>query len=106
MPITKRDFLKLSGAAGIALSIPAAKADEAPALENMTGAAVQIGVDERKSRVAKAQRLMQRHDIDAVLIEAGSALVYFTGVRWWRFRALHRGDHSTGRRDRVHHTIL
>ncbi len=27
---------------------------------------------------------MREHDIDAVLLEAGSALVYFTGIRWWR----------------------
>jgi Xaa-Pro dipeptidase len=43
-----------------------------------------IGVDERKARVAKAQRLLRGHDMGALLVEAGSALVYFTGVRWWR----------------------
>lgn len=27
---------------------------------------------------------MQERDIGALIIEAGSALVYFTGIRWWR----------------------
>jgi Xaa-Pro dipeptidase len=27
---------------------------------------------------------MRAADIDALLLEAGSALVYFTGIRWWR----------------------
>lgn len=53
-------------------------------LSNMTEYARPITVDERRARVAKAQRLMGEHDIDALLVEAGSALIYFTGVRWWR----------------------
>ena len=27
---------------------------------------------------------MREHDVDAVVLEAGSALIYFTGIRWWR----------------------
>ncbi len=50
----------------------------------MTDQALPISVAERQARVAKAQRLMQESGIDALLLEAGSALVYFTGVRWWR----------------------
>ena len=85
MPITKREFLKFTGAAGLAATVPASAAPEEGApLRNMTASAIPISVDERLARVAKAQRLMQRHDIDALLLEAGSALVYFTGVRWWR----------------------
>mgnify|MGYP001823151144 CR=1 FL=1 len=81
--MNKRDFLKLSGAAGLtaALGAPASAADE---LTNITGDAVPISVDERLARVEKAQRLMQQQGIDALLLEAGSALIYFTGVRWWR----------------------
>ena len=86
--MNKRDFLKVSVAAGVtaALTTPAmaATADTPNALQNMTGDAVPISVDERKARVAKAQRLMQANGVDALVIEAGSALVYFTGVRWWR----------------------
>ena len=39
---------------------------------------------ERQSRIAKAQKLMQAAGVDALVLEAGSALVYFTGIRWWR----------------------
>ncbi len=53
-------------------------------LLDMAGDAVPISVAERKARVAKAQRLLRETGIDALVVEAGSALVYFTGVRWWR----------------------
>ena len=86
--MNKRDFLKASVAAGVtaALAHPAtaASANTPDALQKMTGNAVPISVAERKTRVAKAQQLMQAAGIDALVIEAGSALVYFTGVRWWR----------------------
>ena len=86
---SKRDFLKYSGAMGLAAAIaPAGSAagdpGSPPALKNMTAGVQPITVSERKARVAKAQRLMQQAGIDALLLEAGSALVYFTGVRWWR----------------------
>jgi Xaa-Pro dipeptidase len=83
MNINKRSFLKMSAAAGVtsALGAPAFAADE---LTDITGGAVPIGVDERRARVAKAQRLMREHGVDALLLEAGSALIYFTGVRWRR----------------------
>jgi len=89
MDSSKRQFLQLTGAAlagafvpgrnGRAASVPAT--DE---LENMVGDVAPISVAEHASRVARAQRLLQANDIDALLLEAGSALVYFTGVRWWR----------------------
>ena len=43
---------------------------------------------ERLARVAKAQDLMQRHDIGAILVESGPSLDYFTGVKWWRSERL------------------
>jgi len=87
--ITKRDFLKYSGGLGLATAmapaaIPAVDTGAMPELQKITGDAQPISVDERKARVACAQRLMQQAGIDALLLEAGSALVYFTGVRWWR----------------------
>ncbi|MEM9172968.1 MAG: Xaa-Pro peptidase family protein [Pseudomonadota bacterium] len=81
----KRAFLKLSVAAGVAGSLPmVASAATSDRLTDMTGNAVPITVGERLARVAKAQRLMAEHDIDAIVVEAGTALNYFTGVRWWR----------------------
>lgn len=84
--MNKRDFFRLAGAAGAVVAVPGtpSHAADAPAPRDMTGDAQPISVGERKSRVAKAQRLMRDHDVDALLLEAGSALTYFTGVRWWR----------------------
>jgi Xaa-Pro dipeptidase len=50
----------------------------------MTGDVVPITVEERKARVEKARGLMVEHGIDALLLEAGPGLRYFTGVDWWR----------------------
>lgn len=48
----------------------------------MTKDVVPIGDDERKARIAKAQRLMAEQKIDAIYIEPGSSMFYFTGMRW------------------------
>ena len=84
--MNKREFLRLSGAASVTASLPLAalSASATEHLEDMTTDAVPIDVDERLARVARAQRLMREQDLDALILEAGSALIYFTGVRWWR----------------------
>ena len=79
----KREFLKFSVAAGLA-GAAGSSPRAAGELHDITGDAVPIGVDERRARIARAQRLMQQQGIVALLLEAGSALIYFTGVRWWR----------------------
>jgi Xaa-Pro dipeptidase len=43
-----------------------------------------ISQGERLARIAKVQDLMQRQGMAALLVETGSSLVYFTGVRWSR----------------------
>jgi Xaa-Pro dipeptidase len=49
----------------------------------MTGGVEPITDDERRTRIAKAQRLMAEQGIAAILIEPTSSMYYFTGVRWW-----------------------
>lgn len=93
MTISKRDFIKLSGAtaAFAALGTAAAEAkrpDASPELQPITGDAVPISVDERLTRVAKAQKLMTDFRIDAIVIEPGSAMQYFSGISWWRSERL------------------
>jgi Xaa-Pro dipeptidase len=51
-------------------------------LKPMAGAAVAISDDERRGRIAKAQRLMSEQGIGALVIEPGSSMVYYTGVKW------------------------
>jgi Xaa-Pro dipeptidase len=48
----------------------------------MTAGIAPITVEERRARIAKAQRLMTENRIGAVFVEAGTSLFYFTGVRW------------------------
>ena len=83
--MNKREFLKLSGAAALATAVAAeSSAEDLVGIRNLAEGARPISAAERRQRIARAQRLMREHDIDAVLLEAGSALVYFTGIRWWR----------------------
>ncbi len=92
--VSKRDFIKLSGASAAvaALGANAAEATTAaeagPALKSITADAVPISVEERRARVAKAQKLMAASKIDAILIEPGSAMLYFSGISWWRSERL------------------
>ena len=48
----------------------------------MTDGVVPISADERKARIGKAQRLMRQSKIDAIYIEPGASMFYFTGMRW------------------------
>jgi Xaa-Pro dipeptidase len=52
-------------------------------LKPMTGGIVRIDVEDRKARVEKARRLMVQNKIDAVILDSGTSLMYFTGVSWW-----------------------
>ncbi|MGB5337330.1 MAG: Xaa-Pro peptidase family protein [Woeseiaceae bacterium] len=94
MTISKRDFLKLSGASAALSAFAAAAAAEkrdtggATDLQSITADAQPITVKERLARVAKAQELMAKLEIDAILIEPGSAMLYFSGISWWRSERL------------------
>lgn len=86
----RRTFLASSALAGIGVALPL-RAQAAPAadgLPNLAAGAKPITVEERAARVARAAALMRAHDIDAVLVEAGSSLDYFTGIKWWRSERL------------------
>ena len=43
---------------------------------------VPITVAERKARIAKAQELMSKENMDALFLEGTSSCFYFTGMRW------------------------
>jgi Xaa-Pro dipeptidase len=43
-----------------------------------------ISTEERQARRDKAMRLMKENGIEAIFLEAGSSLFYFTGIRWDR----------------------
>ena len=52
------------------------------ALTPMTDGVVPITDDERRARVAKAQRLMADEKLDAIFMEGTTSGYYFTGMRW------------------------
>lgn len=51
-------------------------------LKRMTEGIVPISLAERKDRIAKARRLMRERKIDAIFIEPGPSMFYFSGMRW------------------------
>ena len=51
-------------------------------LRRMTDNVVPITPEERKARIAKAQKLMAEQKIDAIYLEPGSSMSYYTGMRW------------------------
>ena len=42
-----------------------------------------IGSDEFQARQEHARRLMKDNAIDAIFVEGGTTLAYFTGLSWW-----------------------
>jgi Xaa-Pro dipeptidase len=52
------------------------------ALQPMTAGIVPISDDERRGRIEKARRLMKEQKIDAIVLEGGSSMFYYTGVKW------------------------
>jgi len=53
-------------------------------LKPMTGGIAPITVAEREGRIEKARRLMVEAGIDAIYLDSGTSLLYFTGLRWSR----------------------
>ena len=85
--LSRRRFLETSLASGVIAGLPsgAGAATPAPAgLPDLGAGSVPIGIEERQARIANVQRLMRASGVGALLVEAGSSLVYFTGIGWWR----------------------
>lgn len=78
------------GLAGLApaSSFAAQSTQGAADLPPLPGNVAPIGRAERLARIAKAQGLMRKAGIAALLVEPGSSLIYFSGVRWSRSERL------------------
>lgn len=92
-PVSRRAFLGYTAAGGaLALGTEAAATGAAPAvpgLSPLTRGAQAISAEEHAARLAKVQDLMQHRGTAALLVESGSSLEYFTGIRW------HRSERTT-----------
>lgn len=53
-------------------------------LESMTKDIQPITVEERQLRIKKAQQLLLENKMQALILDAGTAMVYYTGIRWGR----------------------
>ncbi|CAN5548589.1 metallopeptidase MdpA [soil metagenome] len=84
----RRDFLirssALAGAAAIAgpVALFGANADDVTAEPQAPLAVTPITDDERRARIEKARQLMKQHHIDAMVLEGGTSMFYYTGVHW------------------------
>ncbi len=88
--VPRRDFLKTAaGAMGAALAVPASlerfqqSSGPLQGLRPMLDGVERISDSERLARMERARVLMVEKGIDAIIVEPGSTLFYFTGVRWW-----------------------
>jgi Xaa-Pro dipeptidase len=81
---SRRDLLSLAIAVPLLSTTAILRAAEPDlsALSDITGATRPIDAAERAARLVRAQSLMKAAGIGAVLIEPGSSMIYFTGVRW------------------------
>ncbi|MBC7687407.1 MAG: aminopeptidase P family protein [Aquabacterium sp.] len=52
-------------------------------LQSISMDAAPITLQERMERIAKAQRLLIEQKMEALVIDAGTTLKYFTGISWW-----------------------
>ena len=88
--LSRRQLLTATAALPLAVASPILRAAEPDlgGLSDITTALSPIDAGERAQRLQRAQALMKDNGIGAILVEAGSSLVYFTGVQWWRSERL------------------
>ena len=89
LSMRRRGFLESAGALAATVALPLTRL-EAQAAAELPQILIPpaITTAERMQRIAKARTLMARHGIDAIIVEPGSSLDYFTGVQWWRSERL------------------
>ena len=93
MTIKRRDFINFSAMAAATTVIAGLsscsngqakeKKSSADELQSMTSDIAPITLQEREARVEKAQRLLSEKKIEALILDAGTSLQYFTGISWW-----------------------
>jgi len=86
----RRGFIQLSALASTGLvsglsscAVKETESDNLKSLESMSKDAQPIALAERESRIAKAQRLLVENNMGALILDCGTSMNYFTGVRWW-----------------------
>ena len=88
MRTDRRAFLGMAATAGLVGLRPSLLSADTGATKSPGSLPPPISKTERLQRIAKAQQLMRAAGLKALLVEAGSSLVYFTGVQWRRSERL------------------
>jgi Xaa-Pro dipeptidase len=81
---TRRTVLGVAAAGFSAVCGGAPAAPDTAGLRSLTTGAAPISASERRGRVAKLAALMRARSVGGLVVEAGSSLEYFTGLRWGR----------------------
>lgn len=81
----RRDFITLTTTTGVLAGLSACqtKEEKAPALQSIANDVVPISKEERESRIRKAQVLLKENNMQALVLDCGTSLTYFTGIEWW-----------------------
>ncbi len=93
MGIQRRDFLQLTAltaATGVITGFSSCKDSDskktigtsATGLTSLTKEVEPINLAEREARIEKAQRLLVENKMEALVLDAGTSLRYFTGISW------------------------
>jgi Xaa-Pro dipeptidase len=93
MSIKRRDFISLSAMAAATTVVAGfgscsneqakEKGSSVDELQSMTNDIGPITLQEREARVEKAQGLLRENKIEALILDSGTSLQYFTGISWW-----------------------
>ena len=90
MNLKRKDFIKLGALSFTAGALPGlsfGSRDEKKGckstLTSISADTEPISKEERESRIAKAQQLLAKNNMGALIMDCGTSLEYFTGVTWW-----------------------
>lgn len=94
MRLKRRDFINLSAITAASGLFPATsschtkiqpheKDEVGNSLANLTADVVPITMQERILRIEKAKRLMEVNNMEALILDGGTSMNYFTGINWW-----------------------
>ena len=86
MSLKRSDFLRVSAGSAMFFGMSSFKNKKNSPLDDlrpMTDDVVPITTAERLTRIEKAKKLMADNKIEAIILDSGTALKYFTGINWW-----------------------
>ncbi|WP_422358722.1 M24 family metallopeptidase [Reichenbachiella sp.] len=88
--MNRRKFIENSALAGSGIALVGAtscasteQSDQQIKIESITDGIEFINAQDRTQRIEQASKLMQQHQFDAIFVESGTSLEYFTGIKWW-----------------------